>query len=74
MSWDSLDFASVSIYTVGTALTMVLVYYGLRTLKLFKGNVAARGLGRTFRSALFSLESASSCSSSIHWNPWACWL
>jgi len=42
MSWDSLDFASLSVYTVGTALTMVLVYYGLKTLKLFKGNVAAR--------------------------------
>src|SRR5438876_11489213 len=42
MSWDSLDFASLSVYTVGTALTMVLLYYGLKTLKLFKGNVAAR--------------------------------
>jgi len=48
-----LDFASLSIYTVGTALTMVLVYYGLRTLKLFKGNVAARAWTYISVSAVF---------------------
>ena len=48
-----MDFASVSIYTVGTALTMVLVYYGLRTLKLFKGNVAARAWTYISVSAVF---------------------
>jgi hypothetical protein len=37
-----LDLASLSIDIVGTVVTVALVYYGLRTLKLFKGNVAAR--------------------------------
>ena len=37
-----LDNGSLSISIVGVALTILLVYYGFRTLKLFKGNVAAR--------------------------------
>jgi hypothetical protein len=37
-----LDIASLVVYLVGTVLTTALVYYGLRTLKLFKGNVAGR--------------------------------
>jgi hypothetical protein len=37
-----LDIGSLVVYIVGTALTAGLVYYGLRTLKLFRGNVAGR--------------------------------
>jgi hypothetical protein len=37
-----LDLLSLSIYLIGIGLTVALVYYGFRTLKLFKGNVAAR--------------------------------
>jgi hypothetical protein len=37
-----LDIGSLVVYLVGTALTVGLVYYGLRTLKLFRGNVAGR--------------------------------
>ena len=37
-----LDIGSLVVYLVGTVLTIALVYYGLRTLKLFKGNVAGR--------------------------------
>jgi len=37
-----LDVGSIIVYLVGTILTLALVYYGLRTLKLFKGNVAGR--------------------------------
>jgi hypothetical protein len=37
-----LDIDSVIVYVAGTALSLALVYYGIRTLKLFKGNVAAR--------------------------------
>ncbi len=43
--WDDfgpLDIGSLIVYLVGTGLTLALVYYGLRTLKLFKGNVAGR--------------------------------
>jgi hypothetical protein len=38
----ALDISSLILYVVGTGLTLALVYYGLRTLKLFKGNVAGR--------------------------------
>jgi hypothetical protein len=38
----ALDIGSLIIYVVGTVLTVALVYYGVRTLKLFKGNVAGR--------------------------------
>ncbi len=37
-----MDIGSITVYLVGTFLTLALVYYGLRTLKLFKGNVAGR--------------------------------
>jgi peptidoglycan biosynthesis protein MviN/MurJ (putative lipid II flippase) len=37
-----LDIGSLVVYLVGTALTIGLVYYGLRTLKLFRRNVAGR--------------------------------
>jgi len=37
-----LDIDSVIVYVAGTGLSLALVYYGVRTLKLFKGNVAAR--------------------------------
>ncbi|MBO0887935.1 hypothetical protein J2P12_02425 [Candidatus Bathyarchaeota archaeon] len=37
-----MDATSLAISIVGIALTVLLSYYGLRTLKLFKTNVAAR--------------------------------
>jgi hypothetical protein len=37
-----LDIDSLIVYIAGTGLSLALVYYGLRTLKLFKGNVAGR--------------------------------
>jgi hypothetical protein len=37
-----LDVSFVSVYVIGTILTIALVYYGVKTLKLFKRNVAAR--------------------------------
>jgi hypothetical protein len=37
-----LDFDSIIVYVADTGLSLALVYYGVRTLKLFKGNVAAR--------------------------------
>ena len=48
-----LDLGSATIYIVGTVLTIALVYYGLRTLKLFKGNVAARAWTYISVSAVF---------------------
>jgi protein-S-isoprenylcysteine O-methyltransferase Ste14 len=48
-----LDLGSIGIYLVGTALTVALVYYGIRTLKLFKGNVAARAWTYISLSAVF---------------------
>jgi len=37
-----LDIGSLIVYVAGTGLSLALVYYGLRTLKPFKGNVAGR--------------------------------
>ena len=37
-----MDIGSVIVYVAGTGLSLALVYYGVRTFKLFKGNVAAR--------------------------------
>ena len=37
-----LGIGSLTVYLVGTCLTLALVYYGLRTVKLFRGNVAGR--------------------------------
>jgi hypothetical protein len=37
-----LDINSLIVYVAGTVLSLALVYYGLRTLKLFRGNVAGR--------------------------------
>jgi len=48
-----LDIASITVYLVGTVLTLALVYYGLRTLKLFKGNVAGRAWAYISMSAVF---------------------
>jgi len=48
-----LDIGSVTVYIVGMLLTIALVYYGLRTLKLFKGNVAARAWTYISVSAVF---------------------
>ncbi len=42
MIFGSLDIESLSVSIVGALLTILLVYYGLRTLRLFKTNVAAR--------------------------------
>ncbi|OLB71298.1 hypothetical protein AUI06_04200 [archaeon 13_2_20CM_2_52_21] len=38
----------------GTGLGLALVYYGLRTLKLFKGNVAGRAWTYISLSSVFS--------------------
>ncbi len=38
---------------MGVGLTLGLVYYGLRTLKLFKGNIAARAWMYISLSAMF---------------------
>ena len=48
-----MDIGSITIYLVGTVLTLALVYYGLRTLKLFKGNVAGRAWTYISVSAVF---------------------
>ena len=48
-----LDIGSLIVYLVGTILTLALVYYGLRTLKLFKGNVAGRAWTYISVSAVF---------------------
>ncbi len=37
-----MDIGTVFVSIVSVGLTLGLVYYGLRTLKLFKGNIAAR--------------------------------
>ena len=48
-----MDPGSLSIYVAGTALTIALVYYSIRTLKLFKTNVAARAWTYISVSAVF---------------------
>lgn len=48
-----MDIGSITVYLVGTVLTLALVYYGLRTLKLFKGNVAGRAWTYISVSAVF---------------------
>ena len=48
-----MDIGSITVYLVGTVLTLALVYYGLRTLKLFKGNVAGRAWTYISISAVF---------------------
>lgn len=37
---STLGYRSTTVYLVGTVLTLSLVYYGFRTLKLFKENLA----------------------------------
>ena len=49
----SLDNGALGISIVGVALTILLVYYGFRTLKLFKGNVATRAWTYISLSAVF---------------------
>jgi hypothetical protein len=54
--WDDsgpLDIGSLIVDFVGLGLTLALVYYGLRTLKLFKGNVAGRAWTYISLSAVF---------------------
>jgi hypothetical protein len=54
--WDEsgpLDISSLIVYLIGTGLTLALVYYGLRTLKLFRGNVAGRAWTYISVSAVF---------------------
>ena len=53
MIYGSLDNGALGISIVGVALTILLVYYGFRTLKLFKGNVAARAWTYISLSAVF---------------------
>lgn len=48
-----MDLGNVSVSIVGVALTLGLVYYALRTLKLFKGNVAGRAWTQISLSAMF---------------------
>ena len=48
-----MDLGNVSVSIVGVALTLGLVYYGLRTLKLFKGNLAGRAWTHISLSAMF---------------------
>jgi hypothetical protein len=48
-----LDIDSLSLYLVGTVLTVALIYYGVRTLKLFKANIAARAWTYISISAVF---------------------
>ncbi len=49
----TLDLGSVTIFVVGTIFTIALVYYGVKTLKLFKRNVAARAWTYISLSAVF---------------------
>jgi hypothetical protein len=48
-----LDISALTVSLVGAVLTIALVYYGLRTLKLFKVNVAARAWTYISMSAVF---------------------
>lgn len=48
-----LDIGSLAIYLTGTILTLALVYYGIRTLKLFQRNVAGRAWTYISISAVF---------------------
>ncbi len=48
-----MDIGSLIIYLVGTILTLALVDYGFRTLKLFRGNVAGRAWTYISISAIF---------------------
>ncbi len=48
-----LDIGTLLVSTIGVGLTLGLVYYGLRTLKLFKGNVAGRAWAYISLSAMF---------------------
>ena len=43
----------MSVYVIGTILTIAVVYYGVKTLKLFKRNVAARAWTYISLSAVF---------------------
>ena len=48
-----MDISTVSVSIIGVGLTLGLVYYGLKTLKLFKGNIAARAWRYISLSAMF---------------------
>jgi hypothetical protein len=48
-----LDIDSLIVYLVGTGLTLALVYYGVRTLKLFKSNLGGRAWTYISLSAVF---------------------
>ena len=43
----------MGVYVIGTILTIALVYYGIKTLRLFKRNVAARAWTYISLSAVF---------------------
>ena len=48
-----MDIESLSVSIIGALLTVLLAYYGLRTLRLFKTNVAARAWTYISVSAVF---------------------
>jgi len=50
-----LDISALIISVVGALLTVALVYYGFKTLKLFKTNVAARAWTYISLRALFGI-------------------
>ncbi|HYY91386.1 MAG TPA: hypothetical protein VE955_05300 [Candidatus Dormibacteraeota bacterium] len=48
-----MDIGTLTVSVIGIVLTIVLVYCGLKTLKLFKANVAARAWTYISLSAMF---------------------
>ena len=48
-----MDVQSLGISVIGTVLTLLLLYYGLRTLRLFRANVAGRAWTYISLSAVF---------------------
>jgi uncharacterized membrane protein YwzB len=49
----TLDFSAVGVAIIGVGLTIALIYYSLRTVLLFKRNVAARAWVYISLSAVF---------------------
>lgn len=48
-----MDPTSLAISIIGTGLTLLLVYYGFRTLKLFRTNIAGRAWAYISMGAVF---------------------
>lgn len=48
-----MDLSSLTVSVIGILLTVLLVYYAMRTLKLFKVNIAARAWTYISVSAVF---------------------